>query len=74
MDPRVQTLSMGFGYGFLFGSTLGLLGGLHHLGDEQLRTGRRLVKMAKNGVSIGAMCGVLVSVGFTVGMSKQGKY
>lgn len=66
MDPRLQKGTIGFSYGFLFGSTLGLISGLQHLGNEELRAGRRIVKMAKSGVSVGSMCGVLVCVGFTI--------
>lgn len=66
MDPTMQRGLIGFGYGGMFGSTLGLLSGLQHLGDEELRFGRRIVKMAKSGVAGGAFCGVLVCVGFTV--------
>ena len=40
-----------FGYGGMFGSTLGLLSGLQHLSNEELRTGRRIVKMAKSGLA-----------------------
>eukprot|EP00486_Rosalina_sp_Unknown_P007994 CAMPEP_0201585602 /NCGR_PEP_ID=MMETSP0190_2-20130828/123815_1 /ASSEMBLY_ACC=CAM_ASM_000263 /TAXON_ID=37353 /ORGANISM="Rosalina sp." /LENGTH=52 /DNA_ID=CAMNT_0048031877 /DNA_START=1 /DNA_END=159 /DNA_ORIENTATION=- len=50
----------------MFGSTLGLLGGMQHLGDEELRFGRRIVKMARSGLAGGAFCGVLVTVGFTL--------
>mmetsp|Transcript_20861 Transcript_20861/g.25759 ORF Transcript_20861/g.25759 Transcript_20861/m.25759 type:complete len:94 (-) Transcript_20861:126-407(-) len=66
MSPTMQRGTIGFGYGFLFGSTIGILGGIQHLGNEELRFGRRIVKMAKSGVAVGAMCGVFVTVGFTV--------
>ena len=66
MDPRMQRGIIGFGYGGMFGSTLGLLAGMQHLGNEELRTGRRIVKMAKSGLAGGAFCGVLVTVGFTL--------
>ena len=66
LDPNAQRGLIGFGYGGMFGSTLGLLGGLQHLADEELRGGRRIVKMAKSGISAGAFCGVLVAIGFTV--------
>jgi len=65
-DPKVQKGIIGFGYGGMFGSTLGLLNGLQHLGNEELRTGRRIVKMAKSGLSGAAFCGLLVSLAFTV--------
>ena len=66
MDPKFQRGIIGFGYGGMFGSTLGLLSGMQHLGNEELRTGRRIVKMAKSGLAGGAFCGVLVTVGFTL--------
>lgn len=65
LDPMIQRGTVGFGYGFMFGSTIGLLGGLQHLGDEELRFGRRIVKMTKNGLGVGVFCGILVTVGFT---------
>lgn len=66
MTPTAQKAAIGFGYGFMFGSTIGLIGGLQHLGNEELRVGRRVVKMAKQGVGVGVMCGVFVTIGFTV--------
>jgi len=66
LDPKMQRGLIGFGYGGMFGSTLGLLNGMQHLGDEDLRAGRRIVKMARSGLAGGCFCGILVTVGFTM--------
>ena len=42
------------------------MGALHHLANEELLPRRRMVAMARNGLGVGAMCGVLVSVGFFI--------
>ena len=50
---------------------LGLLGGLQHFGNDEIRPARRIIKVAKNGTAMGAFCGVIVAVGFNLKAGRQ---
>merc|ERR1711976_689133 len=53
----VRVSGIGFIYGFVFGSTIGILGNLQYLNQEKIKTGRRFVNVAKGGCTWGVMCG-----------------
>merc|ERR1711904_563419 len=70
--PSIMRISgIGFIYGFVFGSTIGILGNLQYLNQENLKTGRRFVNVAKGGCTWGTMCGILVSAGFIMNQSRR---
>ena len=60
LNPNVRAAGMGFGYGFIFGSTIGIIGNLGELADEEARVARRFVQVARGGIQWGTMCGIIV--------------
>merc|ERR1712029_335553 len=67
----VRISGIGFVYGFVFGSTIGILGNLQYLNQEKIKTGRRFVNVAKGGCTWGIMCGIIVSAGFIMNQSRH---
>jgi len=71
LSPMVRTPMLGFGMGFVFGSTIGILHGLGDLFEEEIRLGKRFKMVAKTGCTWGSFCGVLVAGGFMIASSRR---